>query len=92
MSSSKTHTIAPSTVVGARNISKCLDNLQLSQEALTYLERVGGTLRMEISPESNGVNHSIVDRKGEFLISTREFEKLANFKSHISKEKKAWTF
>jgi len=43
---------------------------------------------MEISPESNGVNHSIVDRKGEFLISTREFEKLANYKSHISKERK----
>jgi len=86
--SSKTNAIAPNTVVGARNISKNLENLTLSPEALVYLERIGGILRIEISPETNGVNHSIVDRKGEFLISTREFEKLANYKSHISKEKK----
>lgn len=87
MSVKTNNTIPANTTVGARQLTNQFRNISLSREALDYLSSIGGTFRMEISGETGVVSHNIVDRNGNFLSTTREFEQLANYKSFIMKKK-----
>lgn len=79
--------IPANTAIGVRQISKQIDNLSLSREAMGYLAAIQGNLQITISGETGKTSHRVVDTRSDFLCTTRELEALAGYKSFINSKK-----
>jgi len=85
--SNKVNTSPPTKQVGARRISKEIENLSLSREAMSYLGAISGKLQITICGETLQTTHRVVDQDDNFLCTTRELESLAGYKSFINSKK-----
>jgi len=92
MMSNKINTQIPhNTVIGARQISKELNKLSLSREAMDYLSAISGTLEITISGETGTLSHRVIDNQKNYLCTTRELETLAAYKTFIVTRKEERT-
>jgi len=87
MSNKVNTSFPPTKQVGARRISKEIENLALSREAMSYLGAISGKLQITICGETLQTTHRVVDQNDNFLCTTKELESLAGYKSFINSKK-----